>query len=152
CSTSANQSQMMEGCDQTSENPNEQVSCPEEQPVDPMEDFSRQLEDIINTYGAASNLMQEQISILEAEERKEEEAKADKEANPQEAGATPEKEQIADKKILKALGEQLYQFLKKKGLFGHIILYVSHTQSKGLRDLGTSMCPPMMYLFIYSIR
>uniref|UniRef100_A0A8C1DBN2 Taxilin beta n=1 Tax=Cyprinus carpio carpio TaxID=630221 RepID=A0A8C1DBN2_CYPCA len=109
---------MMEGCDQTSENPNEQVSCPEEQPVDPMEDFSRQLEDIINTYGAASNLMQEQISILEAEERKEEEAKADKEANPQEAGATPEKEQIADKKILKALGKEaasLLQSLNKLG-------------------------------------
>ncbi len=38
---------------------------------------------------------------------KEEEAKADKEANPQEAGASPEKEQIADKKLLKGLGEQL---------------------------------------------
>lgn len=103
----------MEGSDQTSESANEQVNGPEEQPVDPMEDFSRQLEDIINMYGAASSLMQEQISILESEERREEEegqeeeAKADKEAKPKEAGASPEKEQIADKKLLKGLGEQL---------------------------------------------
>uniref|UniRef100_A0A672PQD6 Taxilin beta n=1 Tax=Sinocyclocheilus grahami TaxID=75366 RepID=A0A672PQD6_SINGR len=109
---------MMEGSHQTSENANEQVNVPEEQPVDPMEDFSRQLEDIINTYGAASSLMQEQISILESEEIKEEEAKADKEADPQEAGATPEKEQIADKKILKGLGKEaasLLQSLNKLG-------------------------------------
>ncbi|XP_016393014.1 alpha-taxilin isoform X1 [Sinocyclocheilus rhinocerous] len=109
---------MMEGSHQTSENANEQVNGPLEQPVDPMEDFSRQLEDIINTYGAASSLMQEQISILESEERKEEEAKADKEADPQEAGATPEKEQIADKNILKGLGKEaasLLQSLNKLG-------------------------------------
>uniref|UniRef100_A0A673LD68 Beta-taxilin-like n=1 Tax=Sinocyclocheilus rhinocerous TaxID=307959 RepID=A0A673LD68_9TELE len=109
---------MMEGSDQTSENANEQVNDPEEQPVDPMEDFSRQLEDIINTYGAASSLMQEQISILESEEKKEEEAKADEEADPQEAGASPEKEQKADKKLLKGLGKEaasLLQSLNKLG-------------------------------------
>ncbi|XP_043075817.1 alpha-taxilin isoform X2 [Puntigrus tetrazona] len=108
----------MEGSDQTSENANEQVNGPEEQAVDPMEDFSRQLEDIINTYGAASNLMQEQISILESEEKKEEEANADKEAGPQEAGASPEKEQTADKKLLKGLGKEaasLLQSLNKLG-------------------------------------
>uniref|UniRef100_A0A671NMS7 Beta-taxilin-like n=1 Tax=Sinocyclocheilus anshuiensis TaxID=1608454 RepID=A0A671NMS7_9TELE len=103
---------MMEGSDQTSENANEQVNDPEEQPVDPMEDFSRQLEDIINTYGAASSLMQEQISILESEEKKEEEAKADEEADPQEAGASPEKEQKADKKLLKGLGKEAASLLQ----------------------------------------
>ncbi|XP_073709298.1 beta-taxilin isoform X2 [Garra rufa] len=111
----------MEGSDQ---NTNEQVIGPEEQPVDPMEDFSRQLEDIINTYGTASSLMQEQISILESEEqkeeeeKKEEEAKADEEADPQKAGASPEKEQIADKKLLKGLGKEaasLLQSLNKLG-------------------------------------
>lgn len=96
----------MEGSDQTSESANEQVDGSEEQLVDPMEDFSRQLEDIINTYGAASSLMQEQISILESEEKKQEEAKADEEAEPKEAPVSPEKEQKADKKLLKGLGEE----------------------------------------------
>jgi len=88
----------MEGSDQTLESANEQVNGIEEQPNDPMEDFSRQLEDIINTYGAASNLMQEQISILESEEKK-----ADDNTEPKEAS---EKEQKADKKLLKGLGEE----------------------------------------------
>ncbi|XP_048063282.1 beta-taxilin isoform X1 [Megalobrama amblycephala] len=109
---------MMEGSDQTSESANEQVDGSEEQLVDPMEDFSRQLEDIINTYGAASSLMQEQISILESEEKKQEEAKADEEAGPKEAAASPEKEQKADKKLLKGLGKEaasLLQSLNKLG-------------------------------------
>lgn len=84
--------QMMESSDQTLESANEQVNGNEDQPEDPMEDFSRQLEDIINTYGAASNLMQEQISILESEE-----IKADEEAEPKET---------AEKKLLKGLGEE----------------------------------------------
>ncbi|XP_059354404.1 beta-taxilin isoform X1 [Carassius carassius] len=109
---------MMEGIDQTSENANEQVNDPEEQPVDPMEDFSRQLEDIINTYGVASSLMQEQISILESEEKKEEEAKADEEADPQEAGASPEKEQKADKKLLKGLGKEAASLLQSLNMLG----------------------------------
>uniref|UniRef100_A0A9J8ACN8 Taxilin beta n=1 Tax=Cyprinus carpio carpio TaxID=630221 RepID=A0A9J8ACN8_CYPCA len=109
---------MMEGSDQTSENTNEQVNEPEEQPVDPMEDFSRQLEDIINTYGAASSLMQEQISILESEEKKEEEAKADEEADPQEAGASPEKEQKADKKLLTGLGKEAASLLQSLNMLG----------------------------------
>uniref|UniRef100_A0A8C2JAF3 Taxilin beta a n=1 Tax=Cyprinus carpio TaxID=7962 RepID=A0A8C2JAF3_CYPCA len=109
---------MMEGSDQTSENTNEQVNEPEEQPVDPMEDFSRQLEDIINTYGTASSLMQEQISILESEEKKEEEAKADEEADPQEAGASPEKEQKADKKLLTGLGKEHASLLQSLNMLG----------------------------------
>ncbi|XP_051581125.1 beta-taxilin isoform X1 [Myxocyprinus asiaticus] len=101
---------MMEGSDQTSENSTEQVSGTEEQPADPMEVFSRQLEDIINTYGSASSLMQEQISILETNE--EEEAKADEEAAPKEAEASPEKEQKADKKLLKGLGKEATSLLQ----------------------------------------
>ncbi|XP_067273964.1 alpha-taxilin isoform X1 [Pseudorasbora parva] len=109
---------MMEGSDQTSESANEQVDGNEEQLVDPMEDFSRQLEDIINTYGAASSLMQEQISILESEEKGEEEVKADEEAEPKEAAASPEKKQKADKKLIKGLGKEassLLQSLNKLG-------------------------------------
>lgn len=87
----------MEGSDQTT---NEQVNGTEEVPADPMEDFSRQLEDIVNTYGTTSNLMQEQISILESEERREE-AKADETAG----GAGPE-EQNDDSKLIKGLGEE----------------------------------------------
>ncbi|KAK7150991.1 hypothetical protein R3I93_012051 [Phoxinus phoxinus] len=101
---------MMEGSDQTPESANEQVDGNEEQPEDPMEDFSRQLEDIINTYGAASSLMQEQISILECEEEK-----ADEEAKPKEAA---EKEQKAEKKLLYGLGKEaasLLQSLNKLG-------------------------------------
>ncbi|XP_077076270.1 beta-taxilin isoform X2 [Siphateles boraxobius] len=101
---------MMEGSDQTPESTNEQVDVNEDtQPEDPMEDFSRQLEDIINTYGAASSLMEEQISILESGEKK-----ADGEEEPKEAA---EKEQ-ADKQLLKGLGKEaasLLQSLNKLG-------------------------------------
>ncbi|XDV41501.1 hypothetical protein PO909_010365, partial [Leuciscus waleckii] len=101
---------MMEGSDQTPESANEQANGNEEQPEDPMEDFGRQLEDIINTYGAASSLMEEQISILESDEKK-----ADEEAEPKEAA---EKEQKTDKKLLKSLGKEaasLLQSLNKLG-------------------------------------
>lgn len=91
----------MEGTDQTT---NEQVNGTEEMPADPMEDFSRQLEDIINTYGSASSLMQEQISILESEERREE-AKADETATPKEPGGAGPEEQKDDSKLIKGLGE-----------------------------------------------
>ncbi|XP_055042408.2 beta-taxilin isoform X2 [Misgurnus anguillicaudatus] len=96
---------MMEGSDQTT---NEQVNDREEQPVDPMEDFGQQLEDIINTYGSASSLMQEQISILENEENKEA-AIASEEIISGEAG--PEKEQ-ADSKLHKGLGEEATSLLQ----------------------------------------
>ncbi|XP_056336877.1 beta-taxilin isoform X2 [Danio aesculapii] len=109
----------MEGSDQTSENVNEQVNDSEEQQVDPMEDFSRQLEDIINTYGSASSLMQEQISILESEEGKEdEEVKADEESESKEVAAGADKEQKTEKKLLKGLGKEaasLLQSLNKLG-------------------------------------
>ncbi|TRY81480.1 hypothetical protein DNTS_007239 [Danionella cerebrum] len=101
---------MMEGSDQT-ENTNEQINGSEEEHVDPMEDFSRQLEDIINTYGSASSLMQEQISVLETEERKEEAERAEEEIGPKDA-ASPEK------KLLKGLGKEgasLLQALNKLG-------------------------------------
>nr|XP_005160864.1 beta-taxilin isoform X1 [Danio rerio]XP_691474.4 beta-taxilin isoform X1 [Danio rerio] len=109
---------MMEGSDQISENVNEQVNESEEQQVDPMEDFSRQLEDIINTYGSASSLMQEQISILESEEGKDEEAKADEESESKEVAAGADKEQNTEKKLLKGLGKEaasLLQSLNKLG-------------------------------------
>ncbi|XP_051511788.1 beta-taxilin-like isoform X1 [Myxocyprinus asiaticus] len=104
---------MMEGSGQTSENTNEQVNGTEEQPTDPMEVFSRQLEDIINTYGSASSLMEEQISILETKERvEEEESKADEEAAPKEAEASQMKEQKTDKKLLKGLGKEATSLLQ----------------------------------------
>ncbi|KAA0708428.1 Beta-taxilin Muscle-derived protein 77 [Triplophysa tibetana] len=99
---------MMEGTDQTT---NEQVNGTEEMPADPMEDFSRQLEDIINTYGSASSLMQEQISILESEERREE-AKADETATPKEPGGAGPEEQKDDSKLIKGLGKEATSLLQ----------------------------------------
>ncbi|XP_049336537.1 alpha-taxilin isoform X4 [Astyanax mexicanus] len=84
----------------------DQVNGGEEQSVDPMEDFSRQLEDIINTYGSASSLMEEQIAILENEEEKpHEEARPEEAATNVEASSNPEKELTAEK-ILKGLGKE----------------------------------------------
>ncbi|KAI7799960.1 beta-taxilin isoform X1 [Triplophysa rosa] len=99
---------MMEGTDQTT---NEQVNGTEEMPADPMEDFSRQLEDIINTYGSASSLMQEQISILESEERREE-AKADETTTPKEPGGAGPEEQKDDSKLIKGLGKEATSLLQ----------------------------------------
>ncbi|XP_051955208.1 beta-taxilin-like isoform X2 [Xyrauchen texanus] len=105
---------MMEGSGQTSENTIEQVNGTEEQPTDPMEVFSRQLEDIINTYGSASSLMEEQISILETKETMEgeEDIKADEEAAPKEAEASQMKEQKTDNKLLKGLGKEATSLLQ----------------------------------------
>lgn len=62
---------MMESGSQPSAGVSEQHSGQEEEKsVDPTEDFSRQLEDIINTYGSASSLMEKKISILEKDEEK----------------------------------------------------------------------------------
>ncbi|KAG9282590.1 beta-taxilin isoform X2 [Astyanax mexicanus] len=84
----------------------DQVNGREEQSVDPMEDFSRQLEDIINTYGSASSLMEEQIAILENEEEKpHEEARPEEAATNVEASSNPEKELTAEK-LLKGLGKE----------------------------------------------
>ncbi|XP_028858413.1 beta-taxilin isoform X1 [Denticeps clupeoides] len=76
--------------------------------TDPMEDFTQQLEDIINTYGSAAALMEEQISILETEEEKLAEevgAEQGEEAAPAK-DASPGKEQKAEKKLLKGLGKE----------------------------------------------
>uniref|UniRef100_W5KSX8 Taxilin beta n=1 Tax=Astyanax mexicanus TaxID=7994 RepID=W5KSX8_ASTMX len=84
----------------------DQVNGGEEQSVDAMEDFSRQLEDIINTYGSASSLMEEQIAILENEEEKpHEEARPEEAATNVEASSNPEKE-LTGEKLLKGLGKE----------------------------------------------
>ncbi|KAL6485976.1 hypothetical protein MHYP_G00053680 [Metynnis hypsauchen] len=76
----------------------DQVNGEEEQHVDPMVDFGRQLEDIINTYGSASSLMEEQIAILENEEEKlDEEAGPEEAITSAEASGSPEKEPSAEK-------------------------------------------------------
>ncbi|KAK3522726.1 hypothetical protein QTP86_030801 [Hemibagrus guttatus] len=69
-------SQIMESSSQPSD-AIEQVSDVEEKPVDPMEVFSRQLEDIINTYGSACSLLEEKISSLEKDEENLEEESTD---------------------------------------------------------------------------
>ncbi|XP_036406474.1 beta-taxilin isoform X2 [Megalops cyprinoides] len=79
----------------------------EVQYVDPIEDFSRQLEDIINTYGSVASLMEQHVEAPEPEESD----KADDDANG-ELGeeATPSKDngkdQKLEKKMLKGLGKE----------------------------------------------
>ncbi|XP_058247974.1 alpha-taxilin isoform X1 [Hemibagrus wyckioides] len=70
----------------------EQVSSVEEKPVDPMEVFSRQLEDIIETYGSACSLLEEKISSLEKDEENLEEESRDANAV---VSSNPETEQTA---------------------------------------------------------
>ena len=41
---------------------------PQNAPSDPMEEFSRQLEDIIKTYGSAESLMDKQVRLAQLEE------------------------------------------------------------------------------------
>ncbi|KAI4882106.1 hypothetical protein NFI96_000105 [Prochilodus magdalenae] len=84
----------------------DQVNGEEEKSVDPMEDFGKQLEDIINTYGSASSLMEEQIAILENEEEKvDDEAAPEEVSTSTEASSSPEKEPTAEK-LLKGLGKE----------------------------------------------
>ncbi|XP_017556559.1 beta-taxilin isoform X2 [Pygocentrus nattereri] len=91
----------------------DQVNGEEEQHVDPMEDFGRQLEDIINTYGSASRLMEEQIAILENEEEKlDEEAGPEEAITSAEASGSPEKEPSAEK-VLGKEASVLLQNLNK---------------------------------------
>ncbi|XP_076873450.1 beta-taxilin isoform X2 [Brachyhypopomus gauderio] len=93
-------------------NTSDQVNGVEEQ--EPMEDFSRQLEDIINTYGSASSLMEEQISILE---NKEEELEEETMVEDVVARADGGKESPAEK-LLRGLGKDaslLLQTLKELG-------------------------------------
>ncbi|XP_072552068.1 beta-taxilin [Salminus brasiliensis] len=92
----------------------DQVNGVEEQLVDPMEDFSRQLEDIINQYGSASSLMEEQIAILEDEEEKlDEEARPEEVATSVEASGSPEKDQTTEKLLKGKEASLLLQNLNK---------------------------------------
>lgn len=95
---------------QSSADASEQVSGQEEKPVDPMEVFSRQLEDIINTYGSACSLMEEEISILEKAEEKLDEVAIDKDSDVNSgASSNPETEQTASM-ILEGLGKECDSF------------------------------------------
>lgn len=82
----------------------EQVSSVEEKPVDPMEVFSRQLEDIIETYGSACSLLEEKISSLEKDEENLEEESRDANAV---VSSSPETEQTASG-LLEGLGKDLF--------------------------------------------
>ncbi|GAA6065537.1 beta-taxilin isoform X2 [Tachysurus ichikawai] len=57
----------MESSSQASDS-GEKVNSVGEKPMNPMEVFSKQLEDIINTFGSASSLLEEKISSLEKDE------------------------------------------------------------------------------------
>lgn len=58
----------MESSSQPLNDASNQIVDNDEQHADPIGDFKKQLEGIINTYGSATNLMEEQISILEKDE------------------------------------------------------------------------------------
>ncbi|KAI5627158.1 beta-taxilin isoform X2 [Silurus asotus] len=96
---------MMEKNPPPSTDATDQVSGLEEKPVDPMEVFSRQLEDIINTYGSACSLMEEKIAILEKDEERLDEADKAKDSavNPGVNG-NPETEQVSGV-LLEELGK-----------------------------------------------
>ncbi|MCJ8750066.1 hypothetical protein PDJAM_G00195140 [Pangasius djambal] len=97
---------VMESSSQPSADASDQVSGLEEKPVDAMEVFSRQLEDIINTYGSACSLMEEKISILENDEEKlDEETMAKDLAANTGASSSPETEQTASM-LLEGLGKE----------------------------------------------
>ncbi|XP_066533459.1 beta-taxilin [Hoplias malabaricus] len=84
----------------------DQVNGDEKQAMDPMEDFGQQLEDIINTYGSASSLMEEQITILKNEEEKlEDEARPEELVTSEDASSSPEKKSTAEN-VLKGLGKE----------------------------------------------
>ncbi|KAM9497053.1 beta-taxilin isoform 1-T1 [Clarias gariepinus] len=91
----------------------DQANCVEEKPVDPMEVFSRQLEDIINTYGSACSLMEEKISILQEEDEEklyEETMAKDMDANTGTC-SSPETEQTASQ-LLEGLGKDALLLLE----------------------------------------
>ncbi|XP_017349295.2 beta-taxilin isoform X2 [Ictalurus punctatus] len=99
----------MENSSQPSADISNQVSGLEEKPEDPMEVFSRQLEDIINTYGSACSLMEEKISNLEKDEEN-----LDEETMAKGVSSSPETEQTASV-LLEGLGTEaslLLQSLK----------------------------------------
>lgn len=90
----------MENSSQPSADISNQVSGLEEKPEDPMEVFSRQLEDIINTYGSACSLMEEKISNLEKDEEN-----LDEETMAKGVSSSPETEQTASV-LLEGLGKE----------------------------------------------
>lgn len=97
----------MESGSQPSAGVSEQLSgLEEEKSVDPTEYFSRQLEDIINTYGSACSLMEEKISILEKdEERLDEETMYKGLDNKSGPSSSPAAEQTAST-VLEELGKE----------------------------------------------
>jgi len=79
-------------------------------PEDPMEEFSRQLEDIINNYGSAASLMDKQLAEPE-DEKLDEEMDGDDVTGAKEMGAAG-KDQKTGKKLLKGLGKEATQLLQ----------------------------------------
>ncbi|XP_071006725.1 beta-taxilin-like isoform X11 [Oncorhynchus clarkii lewisi] len=85
----------------------------EAQHMDPMEEFGRQLEEIINTYGSAASLMEKQCIVLETEEVDEEASREQGDEVTATKDASTDKD---TKKLLKALGKEgtlLMQSLNK---------------------------------------
>uniref|UniRef100_A0A3P8Z6S9 Taxilin beta a n=1 Tax=Esox lucius TaxID=8010 RepID=A0A3P8Z6S9_ESOLU len=83
--------------------------------MDPMEEFGRQLEEIINTYGSAASLIENQCIILETEEEKvDEEARGEQD---DEVTVAKDANTAKDaKKLMKGLGKEgmlLLQSLNK---------------------------------------
>uniref|UniRef100_A0A673W6I1 Taxilin beta n=1 Tax=Salmo trutta TaxID=8032 RepID=A0A673W6I1_SALTR len=85
----------------------------EAQHMDPMEEFGRQLEEIINTYGSAASLIEKQCIVLETEEVDEEASREQGDEVTATKDASTDKD---TKKLLKALGKEgtlLMQSLNK---------------------------------------
>ncbi|XP_035276792.1 beta-taxilin isoform X2 [Anguilla anguilla] len=100
---------------EVSTEPEGQPGNTEDQYDDPSEDFSRKLEDIINTYGPAASLIEQQVALPEPEEadRAEEDANGEQgeEATPaKDAGAG--KDPKLEKKMLKGLGKEATQLMQ----------------------------------------
>ncbi|KAM9551823.1 beta-taxilin isoform 1-T1 [Salvelinus alpinus] len=90
-----------------------QVPPPQAHHMDPMEEFGRQLEEIINTYGSAASLIEKQCIVLETEEVDEEASREQGDEVTATKDASTDKD---TKKLLKALGKEgtlLMQSLNK---------------------------------------
>uniref|UniRef100_A0A8C7N580 Taxilin beta n=1 Tax=Oncorhynchus kisutch TaxID=8019 RepID=A0A8C7N580_ONCKI len=81
----------------------------EAQHMDPMEEFGRQLEEIISTYGSAASLMEKQCIVLETEEVDEEASRE----QGDEVTATKDASTDKDTKKLQKEGTLLMQSLNK---------------------------------------
>ncbi|KAI1897532.1 hypothetical protein AGOR_G00084240 [Albula goreensis] len=87
----------------------DQFSSNDMQYMDPSEDFSRQLEDIINTYGSAASMLEKQSLAPEAEEQD----KTDEDTNGEQGeeasmakDSSTSKDQKLEKKMLKGMGKE----------------------------------------------